>query len=303
MAFKYSVSGITLGFLGYDFTEEPEFILKSIKDAGFDGIDVFDNPNKRNAEQIRQIVDSLSLKVPEVLGNWGGDSRDLAGGDGDTRKKAVEYAKEVIDYCVNLNSSVFGLCLPQPSVTEAPISIMPVNTLKRNLVDGLKEICAYAAERKVTVVIEPLNCYESYPCLMNTLKETMNVIKELDCDNIGLQPDVFHMNIGETSITDAIKTFKDDIVTFHMNETNHFKFGSGHADVKAIMKTLKTIGFSGYMTIYMPLMTRKLFNMSFRGIVDEGTSPAKPDLNAVLTETIEYIRSVEAEIEEEKVSR
>ena len=49
MAFKYSVSGLTLGFSGYDFAEEPEIILEAIKHAGFDGIDVFDNPQKRNA--------------------------------------------------------------------------------------------------------------------------------------------------------------------------------------------------------------------------------------------------------------
>lgn len=296
MVFKYSVSGLTLGFLGYDFSEEPEPILNAIKSAGFDGIDVFDNPNNRNTEQIRRVADSLNLEVPEVLGNWGGDGRDLAGGDKDTRKKAVEYAKETIDYCVDLNSPFFGFCLPQPSITEAPISVMPVETLKSNLIDGLKEICAYAAERKVTVAVEPLNCYESYPCLMNTLNETMNVIKELNCDNIGLQPDVFHMNVGEKSITDAIKTFKDHIVTFHMNETNHFKFGTGHADVKGIMSTLKEIGFSGYMTVYLPLMTRELFNMAFRGIVDEGATPVKANLEAVLTETMEYIKCVEVEI-------
>ena len=37
---------------------------------------------------------------------------------------------------------------------------------------------------------------------MNTLKETMDVIKDLDCDNIGLQPDVFHMNIGDDTYSE-----------------------------------------------------------------------------------------------------
>ena len=62
------------------------------------------------------------------------------------------------------------------------------------------------------------------------------------------------------------------------------------------MQTLKEIGFSGYMTVYMPLMTRELFNMAFRGMVDEGTTPEKPDLDRLLTETIGYMKSVEAEI-------
>ena len=105
------------------------------------------------------------------------------------------------------------------------------------------------------------------------------------------------MNIGEQSIPDAIRTFRNHIVTFHMNETNHFRFGTGHADVKTIMRTLKEIQFSGYVTVYMPLMTRELFNMTFRGIVDEGEAPAKPDLEAVLSETLAHVRGVEAEIE------
>ena len=297
MAFKYSVSGLTLGFLGYDFAEESEAVLRAIGSAGFDGIDVFDNPDRRNTSLIRQTATSLGLDVPEVLGNWGGDGRDLAGGDEETRKEAVDYAKGAIDYCVELGAPVFGFCLPQPGVSEAPISVRPVETLKGNLIVGLNEICSYAADRKITVAVEPLNCYESYPCLMNTLQETVSVIEELDYDNIGLQPDVFHMNIGEKSLVDAIRTFRDHIVTFHMNETNHFKFGTGHADVQAIMRTLKDVEFSGYLTVYMPLMSRDLFNMAFRGFVDEGAAPAKADLEKTLAETIEYVRSAEAEIE------
>ena len=296
MAFKYSVSGLTLGFLGCDLSEEPDRILKAIKDAGYDGIDVFDNPNNRNAESLRQIAGSINLDIAEVLGAWGGNGRDLAGGNQDTRREAIEYAKGAIDYCVDLGSEIFGYCLPQPSMSEAPFSKRAVGALRKDLVEGLKQICNYAADRGVAVVIEPLNCYESYPCVMNTLDEAMTVIKELGCNNVGLQPDVFHMNIGEASITDALRAVGSHVKHFHMNETNHFSFGAGHADFEAIMRTLKEITFSGYITVYMPLITRELFNMTFRGLRDESKAVPKASIEAHLREPLEYLKRIEARI-------
>lgn len=297
MAFRYSVSSLTLGFLGYNVLEEPDQILKVIKGAGYDGIDLFDDPKRRDAKKLRQITESLGLKIPQVMGCWGGKNRDIAGENEETRQKGIEYGKSTIDYCVEVGSPTLGFCLPQPSVPEAPFSILPTGTLRKNFVAGLKEICTYAAERSVSVAVEPLNCYESYPCLMNTISEALAVIRETGCSNVALQPDVFHMNIGEASITDALREGEKYIRHIHMNETNHYRFGAGHADFKAIVRTLKEIGFAGYVTIYMPLMTRELFNMTFRGMLDSGNRPIRPDLRSSLESPLKSLKEIEREID------
>ena len=296
MAYKYSVAALTLGFLGYNACDETEEVFKAVTEAGYDGIDLFDFAEKRDVERIKRAAASTGLKIPEVMGNWGGPDKDLACEDAGVRRKAIQYGKEVIEMCVELGSGTLGYCLPQPTPAEACFTVLPIEVLKKNLVNSLKEICSYAADRGINVAIEPLNCYESYPCLMNTISETMSVIKELDCDNIGLQPDVFHMNVGEGSILDALRSAGKCVKHIHMNETNHFSFGAGHADLKGIYRTLKEIEFSGYITVYMPLVSRELFNLTFRGITDGAGKLSNNELKSYLSGAIDYLKKVELSI-------
>jgi hypothetical protein len=63
------------------------------------------------------------------------------------------------------------------------------------------------------------------------------------------------------------------------------------------METLKMIGFSGYITIYMPLVTRELFNMTFRGMLDGGKRPAMSDLRSSLAAPLSYLKEIEKGID------
>ena len=81
-----------------------------------------------------------------------------------------------------------------------------------------------------------------------------------------------------------------------MNETNHFSFGSGHADYKAIYRTLKEIDFGGCITVYMPLVSRELFNLGFHGTVDEGAEPPTADLSAYLKSALSFLKDIESSV-------
>ena len=71
MAFKYSVVCPTLEWMGYDVLEDPERILSAIKAAGYDGADMPADAERLKPKAIRQLVDSLGLEIPEVMGVWG----------------------------------------------------------------------------------------------------------------------------------------------------------------------------------------------------------------------------------------
>jgi sugar phosphate isomerase/epimerase len=43
----------------------------------------------------------------------------------------------------------------------------------------------------------------------------------------------------------------------HINETNHATLGTGKADFHAILKTLKDLNYSGYMSVYMPFLSQE----------------------------------------------
>ena len=141
--------------------------------------------------------------------------------------------------------------------------------------------------------------YEGYPGVLTTMDEAMSIIKDLDCSNIGIQPDVYHMNIEEASVSDAIRAAGEHVKHFHINETNRYSLGSGHADYKAIMKALKEIDFAGYVAVYMPLTTQEISNMAGSGYKasgspEGGTGAARPDLKHSLEMPLRYLKGIES---------
>ena len=114
MPLKYSVVCDTLSWMGYDVLESPQKILQTIKDAGYDGADLPGNPQRVDAAELRRIVESVGLEVPEVLGAWAyfhaGEDRNMAGGDEQTRRRGIDYAKRGVDLAADLGAVYFQLC-------------------------------------------------------------------------------------------------------------------------------------------------------------------------------------------------
>ena len=291
MAFKYTVACGTLRFLGYDFLKRPQEILQVIKDAGYDGADLPGDPERMNAKELRRIVDSVGLEVPEVLGAWAyhhaGESRDLASPDEKVRKRGIQYAKKTIDLAVELGAQFFEICAAQPPVPQIPFPELPIETLRKNFLESVKEICEHGNNCGITVLLEPLNLYEAYAGVGTTIYEAINMIDKLGVSNVGIQPDVYHMNIGEASIPDALRAAGKYIKHFHMNETNHYRLGTGHADFKAIIRTLKEINFTGYIALYMPLVSQETL------LHHKEDAPIGPDLKTFLEEPLKYLKKIE----------
>ena len=292
MSFNYVVNGDTLGFLGHDVLENPQEVLKAIKDAGYAGVDLPGNPERVDAESLRQTVEDLGLVVPEVTGAWawgyygpGGD-RNLAGPDEEARVMGVAYSKRLIDLAVALGAQFFPACPTQRPIYELPWPKVPSPILRESFLDSLRDLCQYAADRGVTVVIEPLNRYEAWAGVATTIEETLSLIEDLGVDNLGIQPDVFHMNIAESSICGALRTAGQHIKHMHINETNHASLGTGHADFHAIIKTLKDVSFAGYVSVYMPFTTQEAWQRT-----------DKLDLLAYLERTLRYLKEIETAVD------
>ena len=304
MGFKYTLVADTLAFLGYNLNENTEEILQAVKNAGYDGVDVAGDRKTIQAVELRQIADSLELEIPEVLGAWAyyhsGENRDLAGGDVEVRSRGIQYAKDSIDLAVELGSRYFEVCAAQPPIPQIPYPDISIKTLRANFLEALKEICGYAEKRDINILFEPLNCYEAYPGVLTTLSEATRLIQDLGYANTGIQPDVCHMNISEGSVPDALREAGDLIKHFHMNETNRYSFGAGHGDHRAIIRTLKEIDFSGYIAIYLPLVSQDVCRLGGY-ITSDLDSPGKladkPNLHFFLEHQIQYLKRLENQVE------
>lgn len=71
----------------------------------------------------------------------------------------------------------------------------------RRAVEGVRRYAQYAGAHDVSLVIEPINRYETN--YINTIEDAQLFIDEVGLDNLGILPDTFHMNIEEVDLAAA----------------------------------------------------------------------------------------------------
>jgi sugar phosphate isomerase/epimerase len=76
----------------------------------------------------------------------------------------------------------------------------------------------------------------------------MRLVKDLDCDNVGLMLDLFHMNIEDASIEEGLRLAGDRLWHVHIADSNRLYPGSGHLDFDSIFATLEDMGYQGYVS-------------------------------------------------------
>ena len=309
MGFKYTVVTDTMPWIGYDVLETPQEVLEAVKAAGYDGIDLPGDPKRMDGAAWRKMVTDVGLDVPELLGAWGyyhaGEERNLASPDQAKRGAAVTYAKETVDLAAEIGARFVELCAAQPAVPQLPFPVEPIATLRGHFSDSIREICEHAAPRGITLLLEPLNCYEGIPGVLTTVLEALNYVEALQIDNLGIQPDNYHMNVGEGSVLEAVRAAGPHIKHYHFNESNHCMHGTGHTPFKEIVRILKSIGYNGYLAFYMPQTSQQIFE-STPGIGSGKTDPTnhgggdKRSLHEYLTQPLQLLKTIEQTVDAER---
>lgn len=99
----------------------------------------------------------------------------------------------------------------------------------------------------VTVIIEPVNRYEIN--FINSVEECAELLREVPHTNIGIMPDVFHMNIEDVHIGGALAENAALIKYVHLADSNRLAPGWGHLDFNAVFAGLRQGGYDGWVSI------------------------------------------------------
>ena len=285
MGLKYSVVLDTLALSGDNVFEKPHEVLEAVREAGFDGVDLGASKEeyKKQLPEIVSIVRSLGLKTHAFLGAWGGwhagEERDLASNREDVRAYAVNYGKECVDLAAEIGAPVFEICAA-PGVSTYPVSKIPVEALEENFARSVTDLCRYAEDKKITVMIEPINRFEGHPGFINSLVDAARMVNRLGIGNLTVMGDLFHMNIEDVSMCDAIRAAGENLKLIHLADSNRGMPGTGHIDFRALVRTLTDVGFTGSMSL--------------------DCLPARPDMKTFLQGSIVYMKTLERVNELEK---
>lgn len=109
------------------------------------------------------------------------------------------------------------------------------------------QLCDYAINKNVKLILEPVNRYELN--FINNLPEGIELLKKINSPAIKLMPDVFHMNIEDTTIGGELAKYIENVQYIHIADSNRLAPGWGHTDFKDIFDNLKKVAYSGWLSI------------------------------------------------------
>ena len=212
------------------------------KDLGFDGIELF----PPSAEDVREAMQSLrdhGLPLAAV-GTGGGALRhklSLTSPDPRHRERARQFVRSLIDAAAD-----FGAPVIVGSMQGRWGEGIGREPALRLLADSVNELGEHAHSRGVRLLYEPLNRYETN--LINTLADAAHFVEGLATRNVRILVDLFHANIEEANVADAIRSHGRHIGHIHWADSNRRAAGLGHTDFAPIAEALRGIGYDGYIS-------------------------------------------------------
>lgn len=214
---------------------------KQAAELGFDAVEIFaPSVDAVPAEDLRKTLETYGLELA-ALGTGAGmviHGLSLSSPDSEERAKAIDFVKPIIDRAGEFNASaIIG------SMQGRWGNGTTQDEGRALLTDSLNTLAQHAATYSQALIYEPLNRYETNHC--NTVADGIDLIA--DSKNITLLCDLFHMNIEEANIADALRAGGDDVGHIHFVDSNRRAAGMGHMDYTPIIKALTDIHYSGYL--------------------------------------------------------
>jgi sugar phosphate isomerase/epimerase len=222
--------------------EPIEVTIARLAKCGYDAIEISGEPERYDTKAVRKLLTDHKLTC------WGSVTlmladRDLLAKDEAQRAASVKYVTDTITMVKELGGqeitivpSTVGKIKPQGSPDEE--WTWAVESLKQCYAHGLKE--------GVKLALEPLNRFETY--FLNRHDQAL-ALAEAVGPQCGICIDVFHMNIEEQDMYQAIRNAKGRLNDFHVADNNRMACGMGHCDWGKIIGTLKEIGYDGALTV------------------------------------------------------
>lgn len=213
--------------------------LELAKNIGVDGVEV-QGDLTNDPIKLKALLKKYDLKALSVTP----DNVDISSTNENVRKDAVQYFLDLLEWAKQLESH--RICL-HGDVGK----IVGVNSDNdwSLLIQSSKEIMQKAEELDVAVVYEVLNRYENHQVI--TAREAKKLLDDVNSNYLSILLDSYHMNIEESSPTQALQVAGKDLGVYHIADSNRQAIGYGHADLKKQIDTLNEIGYQGPIIMEM----------------------------------------------------
>ncbi len=239
-------ANLTMMFTEVDFLDRFEAAAK----AGFKGVEYlfpYDYDQNELAGKLR--VHGLSQVLHNLpAGDWGAGERGIAchpdrvGEFQDGVGKAVAYAKALSCPAVNCLAGV----TPDGSDSDE---------LRETFVSNLRFAAAELEAAGVRLITEPINTLDIPGFFLTGTNQALSIIEEVGSANLGLQYDIYHMQIMEGDLARTIEANLKSIWHVQLADNpGRNEPGTGEINYPFLFDHLDKIGYEGWVGCeYRPL--------------------------------------------------
>jgi D-psicose/D-tagatose/L-ribulose 3-epimerase len=250
--------------------EPIEVTIARLAKCGYDAIEISGEPERYDTRHVRKLLQDHGLTC------WGSVTlmladRDLLAKDEAQRAASVQYVRD----CITMVKELGG-----QEITIVPSTvgkIKPQGTPDQEwgwAVESLKSCYDHGQREGVRLAIEPLNRFETY--FLNRHDQALALAREVGPE-CGVCIDVFHMNIEEKDMYQAIRNCKGRLTDFHVADNNRMACGMGHCDWRKIIGTLKEIGYDGSLTVEFVAPVDRTPANQYPNAIEKGPVNLTPD--------------------------
>lgn len=208
---------------------------------GYDGVELMTlNPAQLDWEEVKQTADKNNLAIilvctGEIFGQLG---LSYTHPNEEKRNEAIRRSKEIIDF-----ASYLGANINIGRVRGQYCKELTKEQTEKLAIQAFRELSDYAAPKNVEIALETVTIMQTN--FINTLAEGADMVERVNRQNFKLMMDIFHLNLEEKNIYDAIRQYSQYNMHVHLADNNRRYPGQCGLDFKEIFKVFKECGYKG----------------------------------------------------------
>ena len=208
---------------------------------GYDGVELMTlNPGALDWKEVKQTADKYGLNVVlvctgEIFGQLG---LSYTSPVEDNRREAIRRSKEIIDF-----ASYLGANINIGRVRGQYCGQLSREETEELAVHAFRELADYGAPKNVKIALETVTIMQTN--FINTLAEAADMVDRVNRPNFRLMMDVFHLNLEEKDLYEAIRKYSPYNIHVHLADNNRRYPGQCGLDFEKILTTFKECGYDG----------------------------------------------------------
>lgn len=215
--------------------------FSELSSYGYEGVELMTlNPSKLDWNYVKEEAEKNNLSVilvctGEIYGQLGLTYTDPKA---EVRKEAIERTKEIIDF-----ASFLGANVNIGRIRGGYCEELSKDETEALAIEAFREVSDYALSKNVNIALESVTIMQTN--FINTLAQAADMVDRVNRSNFKLMMDIFHLNLEEKDVVEAIKKYSSYNIHVHLADNNRRYPGHCGLDFEKIIRTFKECGYKG----------------------------------------------------------